>query len=268
MKHVEKISITNARKLGENVEIDFGAGATIILASNGTGKTTIFEAIELALTGQIKRLENSQDAIIRNGLEKMSARLDFSDGKYCRSIYRSGGECEQSGNYDDLFAIENRSSIPYLYRLTHFLEQRSNEWFIDKNDKDAGEFLSQIPLGKELQNILSKRQGLLTAIGKTETTALNSLEEAQKELSEFKELISKRDSFATAATLTPLKEIVANILLISNLIGFEEYKDSLNLVRVISFFEKTKTSFKQEKDNKIDLRIRLIGLKERTRLFF
>jgi exonuclease SbcC len=56
MKHIEKIIINNARRFGKNVEIDFGAGATIILAPNGTGKTTTFEAIELALTGQMRRI--------------------------------------------------------------------------------------------------------------------------------------------------------------------------------------------------------------------
>lgn len=183
MKHIEKITINNARRFGKNVEIDFGTGATIILASNGTGKTTVFEAIELAFTGQIKRLKVSPDVIIRNGLTEMDVRLDFSEGKCCHVNYSKGGDCKQSGNYEDLFQIENQSSLPYLFRLTHFLEQRSNEWFIDKEGKDAGNLLSQLPLGKDLQNILSKKQSLLMAIGKTETNALESLNVAKKKLS-------------------------------------------------------------------------------------
>ncbi|MFH1128134.1 MAG: AAA family ATPase [Candidatus Omnitrophota bacterium] len=97
MKHIEKITISNARRFAENVEIDFGAGATIILATNGTGKTTIFEAIELALIGKVKRLENSPDAIIRKESSEMSARLNFSEGKYCQVDYAKGKECVPEG---------------------------------------------------------------------------------------------------------------------------------------------------------------------------
>jgi hypothetical protein len=267
MKHIEKIIINNARRLGKNVEIIFGNGATIILAPNGIGKTTIFEAIELALTGQIKRLENSPDAIIRDGLAEMDVRLDFSEGKYCLASYRRGGNCKRNGDYEDLFKIESQSSLPYLFRLTHFLEQRSNQWFIDKKDKDAGDILSKLPLGKELHNILSKKQGLLTAIGKTETTASDNLSEAQKKLSEFEVLITRRDSLATEATLTPLNEILAEILSISKLIDYEDYKDETNLIKIISYFEKARVSLQQEKDKKIDLNIRLNALKERTQLY-
>lgn len=267
MKHIEKVIINNARRFGKNVEIDFGTGATIILAPNGTGKTTIFEVIELALTGQIKRLEKSPDAIIRDGLAEMDVRLNFSEGKYRQASYRRGGNFKQSGDYGDLFELENQSSLTYLFRLTHYLEQRSNEWFIDKDDRDAGNFLSKLPLGKELHNILSKRQGLLAAIGKTETTASENLSETQKKLSEFEELITKRDGLATEAILTPLNEIVAEILLISKLIGCEEYKDEPNLAQINSYFEKTRISLKQGKDKKIDLNIRLNTLKERTQLY-
>lgn len=267
MKHIEKIIINNARKLGKNVEIDFGPGATIIVAPNGTGKTTIFEAIELALTGKIKRLENSPDAIIQNGLGKMDVRLNFSEGKYCQAIYRKGGICELSGDHENLFAVENKSSLPYLFRLTHFLEQRSHEWFIDKNDKEAGDILNQLPLGKELQNILAKKQGLLLAIGKAETTASENLTEAKKKLSEFEGLIAQRNSLATETTLTPLNEIVAEILSISKLVGYEEYKDELDLTPINSYYNKTKVYLKQETDKKADLNIKLNALKERIQLY-
>ena len=64
--HLNKISISNARRFAKNVEIDFGKGATILLAPNGTGKTTIFEAIELALTGTLEsKLGNPPNALIR-----------------------------------------------------------------------------------------------------------------------------------------------------------------------------------------------------------
>jgi exonuclease SbcC len=58
MKHLKVITISNARRFGKEVVINLSPGANIFIAPNGTGKTTIFEAIEFALTGSIQRLKN------------------------------------------------------------------------------------------------------------------------------------------------------------------------------------------------------------------
>lgn len=264
MKHIEKIIINNARRLGENTEIEFGSGATIILAPNGTGKTTIFEAIELALTGEIKRIKDSPDAIIRNGLSEVNVRLDFSEGKYCQVNYARGGILNKEGNYDELFKLENNSSLPYLFRLTHFLEQRGKEWFVDQDDKGAGNLLSQLPIGKDLQQIISKKTSLLRAIGVTETSADTELKEAERKFSEFKELRARRDELAIVSTLTPLGEIVAKLMSISKLIDYEEFKDEHNVTFINEYFEKIKMALIQESNSKKDLFIKLNTLRERV----
>lgn len=267
MKHIEKITINNARRFGGNIEVDFGSGATIILAPNGTGKTTIFEAIELALTGGIKRIENFPDAIIRNGLSEMNVRLDFLEGKFCQTNYTKGGDCIQNGDYKELFLTENNLSVPYLFRLTHFLEQRGKGWFVEQNDKEAGNFLSQLPIGKDLQNIVSKRTSLLKAIGATETRTGNALTQAQMELSKFEELIVKRNGLATVATLTSLEEIVAKLHAISGLFNYEEYNEEHNIILINNYFEKLRIALNQENNRKKDLVIRLSTLKERALLY-
>lgn len=267
MKHIEKISINNARRLGENTQIEFGKGATIILAPNGTGKTTIFEAIELALTGQIKRIENSPDAIIRNGISKMNVRLDFSQGKFCQVDYCRGGICNKTGDHNELFKIENISSLPYLFRLTHFLEQRGKQWFVEQDDKVAGNLLSQLPIGKDLQQVISKKTSLLRAIGMTQTSAEFVLDEARKKLYEFEELKIKRDELAVANNLTPLGEIVKKLQIISIFIDYEEFNDEYNVTQINTYFEKIKVLLKQEYDTKEELVIKLNTLKERVQLF-
>lgn len=267
MKHIEKITITNARRFGENVEIDFGAGATIILAPNGTGKTTIFEAIELALTGRVKRIEKHPDVIIRNGLSEMNARLEFSENKYCQVNYVKGEDCTSIGDHKELFRNENDKSLPYLFRLTHFLEQRGKEWFVEQGDSDAGDFLSHLPLGKDLHHMLSKRTSLLTAFGKIRKVAEKALNDVEKEFSAFEELVAKRDSLATEITLTPLKELVAKLLPISKLIGYTGYDETLNLSAINAYFEIIRTSIKQENIAKKDFVIKLNSLKERVNLY-
>lgn len=212
MKHIEKITIHNARRFGENVEIAFGKGATILLAPNGTGKTTVFEAIELALTNNVERLKDHLDAIVRDGLSKMSVRLDFSEGKYCQVDYSKGSQCISKSNYDELFG-ENKSSVPYLFRLTHFLEQRGREWFVEQGDKEAGNVLSQLPIGKELGVITKKQTSCLRDITAKINTAKQALNEAKMELTEFESLKAKRDGLVTKIALIPLKELVTKKLL-------------------------------------------------------
>jgi len=267
MKHIEKITINNARRLGENIEIDFGTGATILLAPNGTGKTTIFESIELALTGNIKRNEYCPDAIIRNGLSEMDVRLDFAEGKYCQAKLAKGRACTLIGDHAELFEIENKSSLPFLFRLTHFLEQSGKEWLVDQDNKIAGNILSKLPLGRDLYNIISKKTSLLRAIGNTENIAYNILKEANKKLTEFEELIAKRDKIAIVTTLTPLKEIVIKLLPISKLVNYEEYNDDYTVTLINTYFERIRVLHKQENDRKKDLVIRLTVLKERTQLY-
>ncbi|PCK05154.1 MAG: chromosome segregation protein SMC, partial [Alteromonadaceae bacterium] len=126
--HLDKIRIKNTRRFADEVNVDFGEGATIILAPNGTGKTTIFEAIELALTGKIDRLkDDAQEAVIRDKADQASVRLDFSGGECCQAIYDRGASCSLSGDHENIFSLDKKESLPYLLRLTHYLEQRGKQ---------------------------------------------------------------------------------------------------------------------------------------------
>lgn len=267
MKHIEKITINNARRFGENVEIAFGKGATILLAPNGTGKTTVFEAIELALTNSVERLKGHPDAIVRDGLSKMSVRLDFSEGKYCQVDYSKGSQCVSKGNYEELFRNVNKSSVPYLFRLTHFLEQRGREWFVEQGDKDAGNVLSQLPIGKELGVITKKQTSCLRDITAKINTVKQALKEAQRELTEFESLKAKRDGLVTKIALIPLKELVTKLIPIGNLINFEEYDGVYDVTLITTYFEKIRVSLQQEKGTKKALIRSLNELKERVLLY-
>lgn len=80
MALLQKISISNGRRFGNDIEIEVGPGATIIVAPNGTGKTTIFEAIEFAITGEIQKLGKPPLPFIRDKQTEVRVRLEFDDG--------------------------------------------------------------------------------------------------------------------------------------------------------------------------------------------
>ena len=55
---IKKIRFSNFKRFREETEIDISQYDTIIFGGkNGFGKTTLFDAIELVLTGKIKRYE-------------------------------------------------------------------------------------------------------------------------------------------------------------------------------------------------------------------
>jgi hypothetical protein len=263
MNHIETISIKNARRLGEDVKLDFGKGATIILAPNGTGKTTIFEAIELALTGGIKRIDGTLNAIIKDGCSDMSVKLDFLDGRYCQADISKNGDLVRKGNFNELFHTESEASLPYLFRLTHYLEQRSNEWLIEKNGQDAGDMLNKLPLGRDLQNILLKKSNVLRGISTEESRLATALSNARNKLSGFSDLKVKRDSITVAINLIPLKEILDNLKNIAASINYSNYTGEQNLVQISEYFERLKVFSNQKYNVLKDLLVKLSIMKDK-----
>ncbi len=267
MKHIEKIIISNARRFGADIEVNFGAGATIILAPNGTGKTTIFEAIELALTGEIRRIAHFPDVIIRDKLDEMSVRLNFSGDKYCQANYLRARGCNKIGNHAELFQLENSLSVPYLLRLTHLLDQHSNGWFVEQDENNAGEIISKLPIGNDLNHVISKKTSLLRAISATEKRAYEDYDKARKDLSEFKELLLKMDELKIATTLTPLEEIMEKLLSVSKLVNYQIYNREPDLIQASTHFEKIRILLLQKLNKEKEIVIKLSGMKEKVQQY-
>lgn len=261
---LNSINISNARRFSENVKIDFGEGATIILAPNGTGKTTLFEALELAVTGSIKRLEKFPDAIIRDGVEKMSVHLDFDENKYFEVEYSRGGIQKRHGDYANLFGAENNSSLPYLYRLTHYLEQRGKEWLIEKDDKSAGSLLRQLPIGGDIQLILSKKQGVLKNIAQHETDAENKYQEVKKNLSNFLELVKRKENYSLNNKLISINEIWERLQLIDEKVNDGRNVNELGFEYIISCYEKSKLRVEKTYEESGTFLVSLIKLQNRV----
>jgi exonuclease SbcC len=269
MKHLKKITISNARRFGKDVEIDLSPGANIFLAPNGTGKTTLFEAIEFALTGSIQRLASPPLSLIRDKQNDVDVRLDFDNGNFCEVNYRKGEEPKLSGDHFLLFPKHTIQDIPFLLRLTHLIEQRGNNWFIQKHESgNAGELLDKLSIGKEL-----------SAISKTKSTTLNAAtrtinEKKEKKnahllvMSSFENKIKERDAAKLTYDLKPLDEILNEIQRIhrifsesaaiinegSNLEAVTSYKGLVNSVLIKSIEDNEQILLKLSNlDSKIPL---------------
>jgi len=247
MLRVEKIEINNARRLGKKVNIDFGEGATIILAPNGTGKTTVFECIELAVTGAIRRIEKSPCAIVRDGCDKTDVELFFNGEQACKIICNKNGGIEYKGDIRQILQVGQDVSIPYMFRMTHLFEQHNKNWFVECDANEAGELLGKLPVSKDLQIILSKKMALNRAINEMESKIDEELQTKRKNIVEFKGLIEKNAKLKAGTPKNSMSDIILELNLISENNKIKVYDGNGKDVNQVSLYSETlKSELTQE----------------------
>lgn len=265
--HLNKISISNARRFAKDVEIDFGKGATILLAPNGTGKTTIFEAIELALTGTLEsKLGNPPNALIRDGKSELDIRLDFENNLYCEVAFRHGQTPILKGDHVKLFQ-DKIDSVPYLLGLTHILDQRGKGWFLTSDEKVAGNSLDKLSIGQGLNKIFSKKISLIRVVNQE----INSLEnQYNKEIelkSKFVEMKKERDRASSDYKLVPFESIFQTINNGYLLVNKDNADIKLNLQALLLFLETTKESLATEIDSHAKLKIKYSSIESKLETY-
>lgn len=213
MTILHSITLANTRRFAENVRIDFGPGATILLAPNGTGKTTVFEAIELALTGTISRLSENLAPFVREEKAQAFVRLEFGEGLSRTAILDRGQSPALSGNLRDLLGSVETKDVPYLLRLTHLLDQHDRRWFVEAKSDDAGNQLAALPIGKDgvrASGVLISAKKALTEKRRETERGLN---DAKDNLSKWQKLISARENSTVdlGRPLIPLEELLKRL---------------------------------------------------------
>ncbi len=213
--HLEKITLNNIRRFGENVEIELAKGATIFLAPNGTGKTAIFEAVELALTGGVRRLPQSIDPIIRDLQNQASVRLDFEGGKFCQVALSKGIAATYSGDHKALFGATEAQDLPFLLQLTHFLNQQGSNWFVTAHGTNAGSQLEHLAIGREATEVNQLIPAAKRAAGSELQQAQREFDDISLQWQTWRELIEKRQNL----TVGTLNELVSQERLLEQMNG-------------------------------------------------
>lgn len=196
--------MSNIRRFGEDVSLDFGIGATILLAPNGTGKSTIFQAVELALTEKLRMLEDEKDALgvrdvlVRRIEGKIEAQANiellFSDAQVAHAQF-ANGVWNFPSIPQNLFGRVGKDSVPYALKLTHFLDQADGKWIVHESSDKAGKQTSNLSLAKDANKALAARRSVLTQGKKRVAEAKRILVEAQAKLKEWDQL--KKELLAT-----------------------------------------------------------------------
>ncbi|WP_219703970.1 AAA family ATPase [Marinomonas lutimaris] len=192
MKNLESITLSNIRRFGNDITLELGSGATILLAPNGTGKTAIFEAIEFGLTGKISRLGGNLSPIIRDSQTMARVSLNFGDVQASAQV-SSNGDVQREGDLSSLFPDIPSEDIPFLLRLTHLLDQREGEWLVKADSKVAGSQLARLPIGKDGDQVSSALGSIRRAVAEQLKQAKSTLTTLEAEFGEWQSLVLERD---------------------------------------------------------------------------
>jgi DNA repair exonuclease SbcCD ATPase subunit len=183
--YLERVKIANFRTFGEfALELPGSPGALIITGPNGLGKSSFFDAIEWALTSDVKRLsphvrrETEAVYLTRDGAEPFShaVRLDFTSGEVDRHGHAQGSWGTPLEEIKALLVSETwpeqvKDLATYL-ALTHFLGQGADQRFMARQPHDQWQTL-RTPSGVERLETIRKRLR-----GRSATIAMNRRAEA------------------------------------------------------------------------------------------
>lgn len=158
---IKKISITGMHKVAQKT-YEFNDGVTYFVGENGSGKSTILEAIQLGLLGYIPGYAKTNEAIIKHASGPVLAVSLVIEGensiKIDRTWMRSGSSVKSTlsvEGYDskDIDKLIADIELP-IFNFNEFKSLTSNklkEWFISFLPNDSSEFDLQSELVKAVE---------------------------------------------------------------------------------------------------------------------
>lgn len=217
--YLSQVTLSDFRTFGQfDVQIPAGPGLTLLVGTNGLGKSSFFDAIEWGLTGQVRRLlrylpARADEATYlrrRGAAGPHGVTLQFSDGK---RVHRQGGAKPVAGEVIELLkkpewdaGIED---IGTYLAFTHFLGQAEPQRF---TSRDSGEQWKALkgPSGIDrLEDIRRGLRGRSTSMAFTRRIDRDAeaVETAEKEVVVWKDFQARlavaRDASGAAGGIDP-----------------------------------------------------------------
>lgn len=99
--NIRKLSVEAFRGVQTRLDMEFQARLTVLLAPNGTGKTTICNAVEWLLTGEVRGFEESHLRCLtaaEDAATRVTARVDVGTAPWDIERYPGEWRVAQSGN--------------------------------------------------------------------------------------------------------------------------------------------------------------------------
>ncbi len=213
---ITSIRLSNVRSFGSEVKLDLSPSVTVLCAPNGSGKTSLFEAFELALTNGVRRLPGNFSAFVKDRSAQATVSIDWSGQEAGEGGTRTvrvtkTGQLEDEGSLSGLLGDTDASALPYLVPLTHLLVQSPSDWMVRADPKDAGPTLDHLPTGRDASQARAVLGTSKKASTQSRDRAVKELEAAQQLLTAWREAVSRRDARRAhlPGNLPPKAELVA-----------------------------------------------------------
>jgi DNA repair exonuclease SbcCD ATPase subunit len=269
--HIQSIEIKDVLSI-KNMSLSFPDSGLILVegwnhdddTSNGSGKTSIFNAISLCLFGKLPRkITNSK--IVRKGSKSFTVKVVVKSGKDVIEITRTKPKSfvvlengvEVNWTQDEL---DSRLGMKYdQFLLTCYRAQKEGKSLIALNDADKKDlFLNLIDLNKfsEMKTSVDvKAKELLSEVFEIESKISKLVakrevyEESLIDVDDVKEQISRLDVYSLQSTVDQLSSI--------------EKPDTARIQRDMSKIREQLENIRDEEAESKTLRSRLVSLKER-----
>lgn len=247
------LGIEGFRGIGGKLTLIIAPSVTVIYGKNGTGKTTICDAIEWSVTGKLKRLEKDADAssdeqagsIINffSSEQRANVRISFNNPSHYvnRSIegsFESDVTTDQdNSNWGAIQAAtgsERRLGLDLrlareAFRTSHLLEQSTIRDFLNTDPHKRFEALNRIlgydefvRINRKLNSVCSHLNEHIYSMGPEEAEAKQRLSEVENQAAAISELIRKKDENLGAEQ--PIENLVEDLLRGANSFGLDTQK--------------------------------------------
>lgn len=196
------LSVRNFRSFRDVRDLDLGHDVCLLYGKNGSGKTALFDALEVALTGAVQRMSTIPDAT------KHFIRAQSSNVPASISVRAQVNSHERQTNLEFSGADDVRSMRPLLhgrhietYGSTCYLSQSTIRNLVTCDSLKMGRIVEAILIDEATDALL---QGVLAAnITRTSTvfaSARKGLQGEEQELAGLKEQLSAANEASKAPT--------------------------------------------------------------------
>ena len=208
---VKRVSVSGFRSFVSPVEFDLDASVVVLSGPNGTGKTSLVDAIMWGLFGRIPRLAKRQEAVIStysdDGTARVELHVDWPDeGQFIIQRGFDGERTTISVRNDDrawtkqaaeeklldlLCSPKSASDAVERFTRSAYLQQDVVRQFLDGSDEERFEAVADlVGSGRtvELQKALESGRN---AWSRATTQRAKELESAENEFSDLLEQISR-----------------------------------------------------------------------------
>lgn len=220
---LRRIGIKNFRGIRE-ADLDLSANVTVIYGQNGTGKTSIFDAIEWALVGSVERLEldNKDDTSGRSpyanlfSAEETSVVASLSVGRFQTAIRRTCGASSNSSLcIDDQEGLDDRNALALivgqqaakldtrilrrLVRTTSFLSQSTLKQFLSDDPGVRYWSLAHLLGTQDYIRLLEKIDDIRKNIDRRNKVLGAALTESMKDIESLRSQIASREALLSSS---------------------------------------------------------------------